>query len=225
MNQIVFSSMRFVVTAEMDENDPYAHIKEVDSELLCYAYDDMEDADDEPVVAGKLSFCVVDVYGAQQFGISLSELFDQTAELWDCYTLLFDPVTETLSTQFEETFDYAPSANILLLNRLEILPTFRKRRIGLAAIARTLTLFGGDCGYAVLKAAPLQFESRNSGEESKRFAEMQLAHFGEDKERALGKLQAYYARLGFRPIGNDGWMALNLGYERPDMEALGVDNL
>jgi len=132
--------------------------------------------------------------------------------------LLFDPATGELRESFLDEFEDAVGLNILLLQRLEILPAFRNHKLGLQAINRALDLFGHGCGYAVLKAMPLQFEARNPADREQWYAEMQMAEFAGDEVVARSRLQAYYAQLGFRQIAGTPWMAANLDNERPGVK-------
>src|SRR5689334_23146221 len=51
--------------------------------------------------------------------------------------------------------------NLLILDRLEILPDHRKKRLGLACLYRCIQQYRHGCSFVALKAFPLQFEADN----------------------------------------------------------------
>lgn len=192
-----------------------AYFTRIEGELLCYA----SSGDELEVHAGLLEFYIIDISGAMGRGHELFDLFDQSQEALECYELLFDPATGELRERFSDEFEDASGLNILLLHRLEILPAFRNHKLGLKAINRALDLFGHGCGYAVLKAMPLQFEARHSADREQWYAEMQMAEFSADETVSCSQLPAHTARLGFDSIAGTPWMtALNLACERPSVK-------
>lgn len=205
------AGITFTMETPFDGDDIDAYFTRIKGELFCHASGN----DETTVHAGFLELYIIDISGAQGRDHDLFDLFDQTQEAFECYELLFDPETGELSEPFLDQFGEASGVNILLLHRLEILPAFRSHRLGLRAINRALALFGHGCGYAVLKAMPLQFEAHDAAERAQWYAEMQLAGFASDEAASRSRLQAHYALLGFRPIAGTPWMALNLDYERP----------
>ena len=205
------AGITFTLGTSFEGNAIEAYFTRIEGELLCYA----SSGDELEVHAGLLELYVIDIAGALGRGHELCDLFDQSQEAFECYELLFDPATGELREKFLDEFEDASGMNILLLHRLEILPAFRNHRLGLKAINRALDLFGYGCGYAMLKAMPLQFEARDSAEREQWYTEMQMAGFASDEVASRSRLQAYYARLGFRSIAGAPWMALNLDYERP----------
>lgn len=216
MASIFPAGITFTMETSFDLDAIAAYFTRIEGELLCYA----SSGDELVVPAGLLEFYIIDISGALGRGHELFDLFDQSQEAFECYELLFDPASGELHEKFLDEFEAASGMNILLLHRLEVLPAFRNSRIGLAAISRAIDLFGGCCGYAVLKAMPLQFESRDSTDRQQWYAEMKMAEFSGDETVSGSRLQAHYARLGFRSIAGTPWMALNLDYERPAIQEL-----
>lgn len=101
---------------------------EIKGDLLCYRGEE----DETEVRAGELKAYIVDVCDAEALGYTVADIFDQAQESFECYDLLFDHGSGELKESFVSAFDDAPSRNILLLNRLEVLPDFlpRSHRIG-----------------------------------------------------------------------------------------------
>ena len=91
------------------------------------------------------------------------------------------------------------SPNMLILDRMEILPKYRRMGIGLHALRCLQRQFSTGCGIVVMKPFPLQFEQggpeKNMHEPE--FVRFGLGDFDRNQKRATAKLRAYYARLGF----------------------------
>ncbi len=208
------AGITFTIETPFDLEDTTAYFTRIKGELFCYASEE----DETTVYAGFLELYIIDIFGAQSHDHDLFELFDQTQESFECYELLFDPETDELNEPFLDQFEDATGANILLLHRLEVLPAFRSHKLGLRAINRALDLFGNGCGYAVLKAMPLQFEAHDAAERAQWYTEMQLAGFASNEAASRSRLQAHYALLGFCAVAGTPWMALNLDNERPEVE-------
>ena len=213
MASVYPAGITFTMETPFDGDDIDAYFTRIKGKLLCYGSSE----DETTVHAGLLDLHLIDISGAQGHDHSIIDLFDQEQESFECYELLFDPGTGELRETFLDEFEDAIGVNILLLYRLEVLPAFRNHKLGLKAINRALDLFGYGCGYAMLKAMPLQFEARDSAEREQWYAEMQMAGFASDEVGSRSRLQAHYAQLGFRHIAGTPWMALNLDYERPGM--------
>lgn len=202
------------------EDDFDAYFVKIEGELLC----DADDESDAEIVAGRIEAYYIDVIGAESHGFSTFDLFDQLQEAFDCYRLMYDPSTGELADSFLVEFEDASQPNVLLLHRLEVLAPYRGAKLGLAAINRTIEMFGHGCGYAVLIPAPLQQEqSDRSGDQYWREA-MALDKFTQDIEAACRRLTDYYSLLGFRPIPNSEWMALNLDFMRPSLGEIGFEH-
>lgn len=216
MGSIDFAGIRFQIETILAE-DVSAYFVCVTGDLLCYC----DDEEDRPQVAGNIELYLIHADDAHAHGHEAEDLFDQMQEAYDCYHLLFDVETGDFRESFTAAFDEPAGWNILMFHRLEVLPAFRGYRLGLAAIDRAIEIFGRGCGYAVLKAVPLQVEPLDSPEKARWHETMQLANFPKDEAVARTQLQAHYARLGFRSISGTDWMASNLAYQRPDLVEIG----
>ena len=217
MTPVYPAGMRFTTDTIFDDDALEAFFVEIKGDILCYRGEE----DETEVRAGELEAYIIDVYGAEALGYRVADIFDQVQESFECYELLFDHGSGELKESFVSAFDDAPSRNFLLLNRLEVLPDFRRARIGLAAISRALDVFGPGCGYAVLNVVPLQFGDVDMASREQWYRQMRLSEFSDDIGQARLKLQKHYSLLGFRPIAGTTWMALNLSYTRPRLADIG----
>jgi ribosomal protein S18 acetylase RimI-like enzyme len=90
------------------------------------------------------------------------------------------------------------SRNMLILDRLEILPQFRRQHLGLRYMRAAITRFGMGCRIAVMKPFPLQFADNVSKSNTADF------------RAATAKLKRYYAREGFESLRGSDLMILDL---------------
>lgn len=216
MTQLLPAEIRYTSTVNF-EDDIDAYFTEINGELLCH----VSEEDESPVTAGRIQAYYIDISGAESEGYSHYDLFDLLHEGNECYHLLFDAQSDEWDDAFLEAFDETVERNVLLLQRLEVLPGFRGGRLGLAAIHRTIQQFGHGCGYVVLKPVPLQIEPIRSASDESWRTEMALEQFPTDIEAGVRRLRAYYGLLGFQLIPDSEWMAINLDFMRPSLADIG----
>lgn len=165
--------------------------------------------DDQSVNVGTIRAFLVQVAQAQTDGLFT------TYEVVDSYyeTAYYLGLLERGSwTEYvQEHFD-AVCQDLLVLDRIEILPEYRGRGIGLLALRALIDLFSQQCGLVVCKPFPLQFEGF-------RAANGTALPRTKDKEKAFQqarrKLIRYWSRLGFRTIPQSDILALDPAYRMP----------
>jgi hypothetical protein len=106
--------------------------------------------------------------------------------------------------------DIGPSRNMLILDRLEILPEFRRQRLGLRYIRTAMKRFGSGCRIAALKPFPLQFERTLDDLDLGWRARMNLDLLPRETRSAKTTLKEYYSREGFIPVGGTDLMIWGL---------------
>src|SRR5205085_12479330 len=109
--------------------------------------------------------------------------------------------------------------DLLILDRLEILPEYRGRRLGLACLYRCIQQFWHGAGLVVLKPFPLQFE--NNGHKSEWRESLELGKFGKYLKSSRSKLEKYYATLGFEKLPRTEIMAMCPTLIQPKLKELG----
>ncbi|OQY03017.1 MAG: hypothetical protein B6I25_08615, partial [Planctomycetales bacterium 4572_13] len=152
-------------------------------------------------------------------GESVFELYDSFDQYFhEIYGELFDPgsddFTETLQHQFKEL---GAGSNVLLIDDVEILPSYRGKRIALAAVHRTIDVFGPyDC-LVIIPIYPPQFgEHRDNAEWKKKMLTDSFVKNGED---ARAKLEQYWCLLGFERIWDSRYIcALCTNNKYPPLE-------
>jgi hypothetical protein len=104
------------------------------------------------------------------------------------------------------------SQNMLILDRLEILPEFRGQRLGLRYMRTVIRRFGLGCRIAAIKPFPLQFEPQptRGNSDLQWHARMNTKSLTRGKRAATIKLKEYYSREGFKPVRGTDLMILDL---------------
>jgi hypothetical protein len=111
--------------------------------------------------------------------------------------------------------------NILVINRVEILPPYRGMGLGLATIWDIIQRHSAGCGIVALKTFPYQFRSGSKSgrlsflEESDWNKKMGYDPYRYAVEFAHEKLIFHLKKLGFEPIGDAGVMAHSTPWQNP----------
>lgn len=144
---------------------------------------------------------------AMDKGYPLDFVMDASGPILEMAEQLFD-VTEGIDfwDKIEAYYDYDPPLHydVCFLERLEILPAYRKKGIGKVVIKNMIEKFYASCGLVVVKAYPLQHESENLFEDPEWQKNMDYPQMETDFEKARYQLFDYYQKLGFvNPFGED----------------------
>jgi len=175
----------------------------------------LEGEREQGTVAGRFDASYIDVDQSLVDGVKLYSMVDtisdETAEI---YNALFDPHTNELRKGVKELLGDVTFRNILVINKVEVLPVYRGMGIGLATIWNLIRRDSAGCGIVALKAFPFQFrEGGRSGhlgdlEESDWNNRMEYDPYSYTVEFAHEKLIFHLKKLGFKRIGDAGVMAL-----------------
>ena len=193
----------------LDSEEPTDFIYETTSDL--YNISDYE----ERVFVGKFRLYYVDVERAINEEMPIFDIFDTY-----CHTAgYFDPIFGSNSPEFSDrllkllNYDVL-YRNILILDRLEILPKYRGNGLGLNIMRHMMNRFGPGTGVVTLKPFPLQFEPESTRiEDEKWYNDLGLSQLPKDERVATKKLFNYYSRLGFLRIGLTPFMVRATDWE------------
>lgn len=171
---------------------------------------------------GRFRLSYIDVSAAINAGASVFDTFDCTQETCDYYPAIFDMETEAPSPELTRLFkgDIWPG-NVLILDRLEILPEFRGHNLGLLVMRRMIERFGAGVSVVAIKPFPLQHECGRDEEGGWR-QKMRLDDFDKDFRRAVAKLRRYYGKLGFKFMKGTPFMFLDAQRTLPAPSKLAV---
>jgi hypothetical protein len=192
------------------DGGPY--LSEYEGELLVGLEDDV----DEFRLAGRVKLFIVNPDAAEddEEAPSLFELLDLRGETAAYLPLLHSTEPNRFSPALRRILREAivPSRNMLILDRLEILPEFRRQRLGLRYIRTAVKRFGSGCRIVAIKPFPLQFERNLDDPDLEWRARMNLDLLSRETRAATTKLKEYYSREGFIPVRGTDLMILDLAH-------------
>jgi len=167
---------------------------------------------DTEVIAGKVRLFMVDIEGAREAGISALDLLDFDGATEPYIGLLSNEVAGNFCPAVTNLLggeDMVFSNNMLIIDRVELLPEYRGKGLGLKCLETCLRHFRLGCRVAAIKPFPLQFES--GAKESEDWSGgMQLAELSRNQAACTRRLRRYYSALGFRHVRGTDLMILDL---------------
>jgi GNAT superfamily N-acetyltransferase len=133
---------------------------------------------------------------------------------WGDYAGLFDkdrPHRFTAAVERARA-DRGDCGNLLIFDRVEVLPEYRGNDLALRYYNAAILRFGAGCSLAVLKPFPLQCESTCDEPASKAAwrQSLRLSDFSRDRRAATVALKRHYERCGFKPLRGSPLMLLEL---------------
>lgn len=184
-------------------------------EALLITYDGKVYQSDPHKPVGRARAFVVAVERARERGYAAQDLLDADSSVWP-YHVLFsrreagfftDAVNRALGIANDQVFNQ----DLLIIDRIEILPSYRGRGYGLQAMHLLMTHLSLGCRLAAIKPFPLQFEAdRPLGEDPKWHGRLQLERFSLSKPKATRRLRDHYAKLGFVAVQGTDLMVRDL---------------
>ena len=153
----------------------------------------------------------MDVVQAVSHGFSVYDVLDTYGHTEAYFDTLFGQNDPDFNEQLLDVFDHEVSArNLLILDRLEILPNYRGCKMGLSIIRHQIARFSAGAGVVAIKPFPLQFESSSNETDEKNWrADMMLDKLSGSVRSATEKLCDYYVQLGFRRIARTPFLAVS----------------
>jgi GNAT superfamily N-acetyltransferase len=165
---------------------------------------------DTRALAGKVKLFVVDLEGADKKGFGASGTLDLEAATEPYIALLSEEagnfIPAVLKILGEE---FVLNSNMLIIDRLELLPAYRGRGLGLKCMAACIRHLSAGCRIAAIKPFPLQFEpaGRTSDEWQDALAFKSLSR---DKRASTKRLKQHYGQLGFKHVSRTDLMVRDL---------------
>jgi GNAT superfamily N-acetyltransferase len=190
---------------------------------ICGRIAEMDDEESD-ILVGKFRQYYVDIASAINAGYTdVFDIFDAHSESTaDYYDSLFDPDTVGFSENLRKLLeDEIFEPNLLIIDRLELLPSYRGQNLGIIIMRRLIQRFSAGVGVVAIKPFPLQFEhSIPAEDESGWHEEMQLSSFRETERDSIRKLQNHYRKLGFVEMKGTPHMFLSTTRRLPRIERL-----
>jgi GNAT superfamily N-acetyltransferase len=192
-------------TTSIDQLEPDEFAYETIGDVVSF---DVVDGDEVEVLLGRFRLYYLDFDAALNAGVSAFDVIDSYSATADYYVAFFDDdasgFNERLLTLLN---DDVLESNVLVIDRLELLPQYRGKRLGLRAMSALIRRFGAGAGVVAIKPFPLQFEAKTSvGEDSAWRAQLQLEKLSRSEKKSINALRRHYAQLGFAALRGTPFM-------------------
>ena len=198
-----------------EDGDPYNYIQVINGSILLRADDVNAESKDQLIGGFRLKLMEVDA--AINAGVDVFDVFDSdNSETHQIYNALFDEDSWPFKESVLEIVgdDPAFTQNVLILDRLGILPEFRGQRLGLLVMHRLIQQFGGRTGMIALDPAPFVYSL-----ETLQKQEWPTSEVNED-DPSVETLRAYYRLLGCADLPGTPIMALSPVYNLPPVSKI-----
>lgn len=169
-------------------------------------------------IAGRFRLYYADFELARNHGTSAVEVLDAYQHTLEYARAILDRNRAPFSSRLQKLLgDEIWNFNLLILDRLEILPKYRGRWAGLMVLIALIERFGSGAGVVGMKPFPLQFEPNQSNDPSwaKR---LELRNLSSDHRMSERKLKQYYSKLGFVEMKSTPFMVWNTSWALPSIE-------
>jgi hypothetical protein len=180
--------------------------------------------DENEVLVGKFRLLYIDIASAIDARFTdIFQIFDAySATTADYYSSTFESDEMDFSGDLRQLLvDDIYEPNLLIFDRLELLPDYRGHNLGIAIMRRLIQRFSAGAGVVGIKPFPLQFEfSIPADDEDGWHEEMQLSIFPDPERDAVRKLKDHYGKLGFVEMKGTPHMFLSTSRRLPSIEKL-----
>lgn len=195
----MLTSIVYTQTSCLFEDEPAQFVTKIDGDVI------LLNEYDEDVIVGKVKYFFINTMASDFAPDYLLDLVSNTdpfiGEIYRPNSFEFKKKIENLS----EFGIY--NSNLLILDRLEILPEFRGNDYSRRIIDDGIKTFGSNAGLMVLKAFPLQLEYHDENKLQDDWdKKMNIDTFEKDEKKAFTKLINHYRKLGFKKINNNNIM-------------------
>ena len=201
-------------------SEPDDFVYKITGRVLCGTLNEERDR-----VAGRFRIYYVDFSTGANYGYSAREVLDAYSDTYTYAGVLLGRSDEPFSHRLEKLLGFEIwNPNFLVLDRIEILPQFRGRGVGLLAILSLMERFAAGAGVVGMKPFPLQFEPEPPGGHTSWRKRLQLDKLSRDHRQAASKLQSHYARLGFVRMSRTPFMFRSESWRLPTASELTRSN-
>jgi GNAT superfamily N-acetyltransferase len=172
---------------------------------------------------GTLKMYLVQLENAINAKAYLPGVFDThqgTADIgFPLFNASFDDFCPWIKRRFDDAF---PWEDVLILDRLTLVPEVRGQQLGLAVLHQAIEDWSGGCSLVAMKPFPLQYEG--GGLNQQNITNLNLETIRTDKAESFRRLRVYYAKLGFERVGRSAIFVLSPKELRPTPQSLGISD-
>ncbi len=198
-HKIDYLETRYSFTSSTGEIESCRYITEYNVYIYAYIVDENLD-EQETILIGKAKLLLLLLELAYNDGYPFRYIFDNSMTLSDLGSVIFDWKINELNDKFDNFASASFNSNILYIDQIEILPSYRSQGFGKKIIKDILCRFYGSFGVMILQSFPLQFKGN---EEPEWDILMEYETLEKDKKNAAKKLNEFYKSLGFKKLFKD----------------------
>ncbi len=186
----VLFTVTHTLVSSLNDSEEYEHITQISGEITA------EYEDEISALAGRTSLYIVDYARAKyECGLTLHDVLDG-----DLITYSYAPGLLGRDGDLKSAFEDMLVERILIIHRIEVLPEFRGRRLGIWALYRILDCFAPNSVLPVIMPYPLQFSPVADDSSS---ADLRLGDFKISRSKAFRKIRDYWRRRTTMDSGSD----------------------
>ncbi len=200
--ETILPSFHYTFNNEDPTDELYRYVTTFEIEIKAYHSFLYDESKDKIELAGKVKFRIIHGGAALNNGISIMEIMDIERDLIGNYGSIYEEEHYDFVEELNDHYFGLESLDLGIIERMEILPTYRGLGFGKLMIQDLYHRFS--VGLFVVKVFPLQLEA--GIKEKKRRNEwqqkMEYDNLETDYEKAHYTLLGYYQKLGFSIIPN-----------------------
>ena len=195
--------------------EPEDFIHEICGKILCG-----ENHSGKDQIAGLFRIYYADFELGQVHNVGAREILDTYQHTFDYADAVLDSNETPFSRRIHSLLsNEIGNLNFLILDRVELLPKYRGKGVGLLVLHSLIERFGAGAGVVGMKPFPLQLE-REDATNSRWRRRLRFEQFPSDSEISIRKLRNYYQRLGFVRMRSTPFVFRSQSWALPTIEQL-----
>ena len=216
-------SLEYSCSHFIEHDEPDDYVMQVRGKIL---HDRILPTETLKEICGRFICRIVNIQHADNDGVSTFDVFDSEAELFSIYENIFDADTEDYNSKINDLFHGdIYGHNILVIDRVDILPNYRGHKLGLAVVNELIQILGIGCGLVACVIDPVNWEVVHDDKEYNQWIlDMKPSSFISDEVQARVNLSKYFGRLGFVQVNNSPLHVLSTAFNMPTNKDIGFEN-
>ena len=171
---------------------------------------------------GDISATLIRLGRATNEGFSFFEIFDESQDLLDLGSALFQSGYEDFVGPVQEKFPYtSTSDDILYISDFMLQPVARGQRAGISALHRFMTDWESGCSLIAIRPLPMQFLPVVQDDGG--WPELRLGSLTQDRSAATAKLENHLAGLGFKKVDPLPYMLFSPARMQAPLEEMALE--
>ena len=218
MKKDLYPNIDYTLSTVLKPEEPMDFLVSITGDVTVYSSDGPE----EYAVIGKVHYYHAQL--DQELRYPAWETVEGVTAETAAFACLFEEMTSNWTGKLQQLVPDADIGhlNLLILDRIQILPAYRGQGLSRALIKDALRTFAPSTQVLALKCGPLQLDDRDADRDTDPafLKQMGWEQLPQDPETASARLEAYYKSLGFQRYNDDGVMVASRWDVDAELEAL-----